>query len=276
MKNIGVFLSAADVPEKYIGPAKEFARLLAKNKFNLVWGGSDKGLMKIVADEVQQHDGKLISVTMPLVQKSVRQDSDEIIYAKDLSESKKIMAEKADAIVVLGGGWAPSSNDLIGFNASFAADRFLTGLELFRKGKSKLILIGGGAAEIEDGKPGDSIHMADWMKSFSLDGAEAIALPACHNTREEALRVKEVIEKRGGGKILLVTSAWHMRRSAAVFKGVGLDIFPVPCDFEMSSLAESASKKPNLVPGLEQLVFLNLYLHEWVGWHFYKMKGWIH
>jgi len=183
---------------------------------------------------------------------------------------------EADAIVVLGGGWAPSSNDLIGFNASFAADRFLTGLELFRKGKSKLILIGGGAAEIEDGKPGDSIHMADWMKSFSLDGAEAIALPACHNTREEALRVKEVIEKRGGGKILLVTSAWHMRRSAAVFKGVGLDIFPVPCDFEMSSLAESASKKPNLVPGLEQLVFLNLYLHEWVGWHFYKMKGWIH
>jgi len=104
MKNIGVFLSAADVPEKYIGPAKEFARLLAKNKFNLVWGGSDKGLMKIVADEVQQHDGKLISVTMPLVQKSVRQDSDEIIYAKDLSESKKIMAEKADAIVVLVGG----------------------------------------------------------------------------------------------------------------------------------------------------------------------------
>jgi len=44
---------------------------LAKNKFNLVWGGSDKGLMKVVADEVQKFGGKLISVTMPLVQKSV-------------------------------------------------------------------------------------------------------------------------------------------------------------------------------------------------------------
>lgn len=60
--------------------------------------------MKIVADEVQQHGGKLISVTMPLVQKSVRLNSDEIICAQDLSERKKIIAEKANVIVVLVGG----------------------------------------------------------------------------------------------------------------------------------------------------------------------------
>ena len=104
MKNICVFLSATQVPEKYLGPAKEFARLLAERKFNLVWGGSDKGLMKVVADEVKKYGGYLISVTIPLVQQSLKKDSDEVVIGKDLSDRKKIMAEKSDAFVVLVGG----------------------------------------------------------------------------------------------------------------------------------------------------------------------------
>ena len=104
MKNIGVFLSAADVPEKYLGPAKELARLLAQNHFNLVYGGTNKGLMRVVADEVQKHGGKVIGVTMPRFEAIVKVDADEIIRAKDLSERKKIMAERSDAFVVLPGG----------------------------------------------------------------------------------------------------------------------------------------------------------------------------
>lgn len=104
MKNIGVFLSASQVSDKYICPAKEFARLLAKNKFNLIYGGTNKGLMRVVADEVQTNGGKVIGVTMPRFEAIVKVDADEIIRAKDLAERKKIMAERSDAIVVLVGG----------------------------------------------------------------------------------------------------------------------------------------------------------------------------
>ncbi|MFD6812440.1 TIGR00730 family Rossman fold protein, partial [Streptomyces anthocyanicus] len=52
--NICVFLSAADLDERYTAPARDFARLLGKADHTLVWGGSDSGLMKVVADGVQE------------------------------------------------------------------------------------------------------------------------------------------------------------------------------------------------------------------------------
>ena len=50
--NICVFLSAADLDECYTRPAREFAELIGKGGHTLVWGGSDTGLMKVVADEI--------------------------------------------------------------------------------------------------------------------------------------------------------------------------------------------------------------------------------
>jgi hypothetical protein len=104
MKNICVFLSASQVPKKYLGPAKKLGRLLAEYDLTMVWGGSDRGLMKVVADEVKKHGGKLISISMPLVKKYLRKGDDEVIMAKDLPDRKKIMAARSDAFVVLVGG----------------------------------------------------------------------------------------------------------------------------------------------------------------------------
>src|SRR5439155_3762018 len=47
---ICVFLSAADLDDRYTRPAREFAELIGKGGHTLVWGGSDVGLMKVVAD----------------------------------------------------------------------------------------------------------------------------------------------------------------------------------------------------------------------------------
>lgn len=44
--NICVFLSAADLDDRYTRPAREFAELLGKGGHTLVWGGSESGLMK--------------------------------------------------------------------------------------------------------------------------------------------------------------------------------------------------------------------------------------
>lgn len=44
MKYIAVFCSVYKLEEKYVAPAKEFARLLAKNGYNLIWGGTNEGL----------------------------------------------------------------------------------------------------------------------------------------------------------------------------------------------------------------------------------------
>lgn len=101
---ICVFLSAADLDERYTRPAREFAELLGKGGHTLVWGGSDVGLMKVVADGVHEAGGRLVGVSVEFLSATVRDGVDEMVIAKDLAERKRLLLEKADAVVVLVGG----------------------------------------------------------------------------------------------------------------------------------------------------------------------------
>src|SRR4051812_15842092 len=101
---ICVFLSAADLDERYTRPAREFAELLGKGGHTLVWGGSDVGLMKVVADGVEKAGGRLLGVSVEFLSARVRHRADEMIVARDLAERKKLLLEKADAVVIMVGG----------------------------------------------------------------------------------------------------------------------------------------------------------------------------
>ncbi|MEU5220729.1 TIGR00730 family Rossman fold protein [Streptomyces sp. NPDC020807] len=102
--NICVFLSAADLDERYTGPAREFARLLGKAGHTLVWGGSDTGLMKVVADGVQEAGGRLVGVSVDFLAHKARPGADEMVVAEDLARRKALLLAKSDAIVVMVGG----------------------------------------------------------------------------------------------------------------------------------------------------------------------------
>ncbi|MFD5077224.1 TIGR00730 family Rossman fold protein [Streptomyces sp. NPDC058371] len=101
---ICVFLSAADLDDRYTRPAREFAELLGKGGHTLVWGGSDVGLMKVVADGVQAAGGRLLGVTVDFLAAVARADADEMVIARDLAERKALLLEKADAVVIMVGG----------------------------------------------------------------------------------------------------------------------------------------------------------------------------
>ncbi len=104
MKNILIFCSANDLQEKYTKPAIEFGKLIPQNNYSLVWGGSNTGLMKIMADTVQENGGIIIGVSVEFLKGKAHENADEMIIAKDLSERKAIMFARGDAIVVLPGG----------------------------------------------------------------------------------------------------------------------------------------------------------------------------
>jgi uncharacterized protein (TIGR00730 family) len=102
--NVCVFLSAADLDEQYTGPAREFAELIGKGGHTLVWGGSDTGLMKVVADGVRESGGRLIGVSVEFLRGFARDDADEMVITRDLAERKAQLLAKSDAVVVLPGG----------------------------------------------------------------------------------------------------------------------------------------------------------------------------
>lgn len=102
--NICVFLSAADLDERYTEPARTFAELLGKGGHTLVWGGSDKGLMKVVADGVQAGGGRLVGISVEFLRQHARTGADEMVITADLSARKALLLERSDALVVLAGG----------------------------------------------------------------------------------------------------------------------------------------------------------------------------
>lgn len=102
--NIGIFCSANDLDEKYTTPAKALVALLAKAGHTLVWGGSNNGLMKVVADTAQQNGGRLLGITIESFKDYARRTADELIVAKDTSERKAALLKHSDALVMLVGG----------------------------------------------------------------------------------------------------------------------------------------------------------------------------
>jgi uncharacterized protein (TIGR00730 family) len=102
--NVCVFLSAAELDERYTQSAREFAELLGKGGHTLVWGGSDTGLMKVVADGVCEAGGRLVGISVELLRDWARTDADEMVFAKDLAERKALLLARSDAVVVMAGG----------------------------------------------------------------------------------------------------------------------------------------------------------------------------
>ncbi|WP_035845940.1 LOG family protein [Kitasatospora azatica] len=102
--NITVFCSAYSLDERYTAPAAEFARLLGAGGHTLVWGGSDAGLMGLLADEVKAAGGKLVGVLVDMLAHKGYEGADELVMTRDLAERKALLLARADAIVVLVGG----------------------------------------------------------------------------------------------------------------------------------------------------------------------------
>jgi uncharacterized protein (TIGR00730 family) len=102
--NICVFCSANDLEEKYTTPAKELAQLLAQASHHLVWGGSNYGLMRIMADGMQQGGSKLVGISMELFKANIHPTADEMVITQTLGERKAILLERADLVLVLAGG----------------------------------------------------------------------------------------------------------------------------------------------------------------------------
>ncbi|MEU7756894.1 TIGR00730 family Rossman fold protein [Micromonospora sp. NPDC049101] len=104
---ICVFLSATNTDESYASSVRELGNLISGHGHDLVWGGSEAGLMQILADAVQESGGRLIGVSVESLRWVLRQklnEGDEVIVTADLAARKALLLERSDAVLVLPGG----------------------------------------------------------------------------------------------------------------------------------------------------------------------------
>ncbi len=104
MKTICVFCSANELHEEYSTPAKKLAELIAASNYDLLWGGTDTGLMRVVARTAQQNGARVIGISTELFRHKAMKEADEMIFTKNLADRKQLMLMRSDAIVVLVGG----------------------------------------------------------------------------------------------------------------------------------------------------------------------------
>ena len=131
---------------------------------------------------------------------------------------------QVDAIVVAGGVFgAGLAHPHPNLNA--AADRYWHAARLFHAGKAPWIIVSGG------GRPGSSRPTeAASARLFLLDlgvpDGRILLEDQARTTRGNAVRVQAMAREHGFDKLLLVTSALHMRRTEASFRALGMDIVP--------------------------------------------------
>ena len=101
---IAVFCSARDVPERYRIPALTVVEAFSKAGHDLVWGGSDTGLMKAVADRAEANGARLFGVSVEFLRRFARASATSMEIPADLSARKARMMELADAFLILPGG----------------------------------------------------------------------------------------------------------------------------------------------------------------------------
>jgi len=180
----------------------------------------------------------------------------------------------ADAVVLLGGGAQGSRYEVGGVHLSSAGDRLGMAAELMRLGKAPVLLLGGAWGKLDGREFSEAEITRGLLTRWGVSPEAMIPLGTNTDTHDEALKVRALATERGWRRVLLVTSANHMRRASATFRHLGLEVTPVPCNFLTSVGTGEVPYTPG-VPGADGFVKMNIWLHEQIGWLMYWRRGWL-
>jgi uncharacterized SAM-binding protein YcdF (DUF218 family) len=114
--------------------------------------------------------------------------------------------------------------------------------------------------------------MQDLLTSWGVPADSVLLESTSANTYENATHTAEIVEKRGVGRVLLVTSALHMRRALATFRSVGVDAVPVATDYQV---VQGSTTLLDLLPSAGALDGSTAAIREYVGYIVYDWRGWI-
>ncbi|AYL96897.1 YdcF family protein [Mucilaginibacter celer] len=169
---------------------------------------------------------------------------------------------KYSCAIVLGGFSADDGKGSGFFN--MAADRFIQGLRLKRMGKANKILITSGNGLLMP----SAYREADWSrqqyKDLQVPDSCLLIENKSRNTIENAAFTKQLLQQQKlKGPYLLVTSAFHMRRSLMIFKKQGIDVIPYACNFSNRYFTFSPE---DLLPSAGAMAGWGMYIKEVIGY----------
>lgn len=174
-------------------------------------------------------------------------------------------------IIVLGGALDTARTEARGpvFLTGDAA-RMTTGFELARRYPNARLVFTGGSAGFPHEGPAEALSARELWLALGVPAGQMMFEAKSRNTFENAVFTRDLVKPKPGETWLLVTSAWHMPRSAGIFRRAGFTIVPYPVayrtfgdkrDFQLSA------------PSLDKLFMIDVAVREWTGLLAYWLTG---
>jgi uncharacterized SAM-binding protein YcdF (DUF218 family) len=174
---------------------------------------------------------------------------------------------RCHAIVILGGGHGgddrlPALSQL----SDSALGRIAEAVRLARLlPDSQLIVSGPGPG---GGIPSHGQRLSEAAQSLGIARSRIRVIDQALDTEDEA---SEVLRLVGDQPVALVTSAWHMPRSAALFEASGVHALPCPADFR--GKASAGFSLANYGCDTESLTRSTMAIHEYLGLLWLRLRG---
>ena len=125
---------------------------------------------------------------------------------------------------------------------------------------SVLVLLGGAT----EGGPTEAEVRAAQARLHGIPADAVLTETRAHTTREEAVRVKALLQSRGARTVLLVTNAGHLARARPLFERAGFEVRGVLSD----PLVEADAPE-------SRIARMRVLVKEFLGWLYYRVAGYI-
>lgn len=133
-------------------------------------------------------------------------------------------------------------------------------------------LIASGTRDVRRGaKSADALALGAALTTLGVPSAQLVFEMRSMDTHESAIEVAKWCDERGIRKVVLVTSAYHMMRSIAVYRASGIEAIPAPAPVGVPRARGWA----RVIPNAASLNLSAVCLHEYVGFAYYWFRGWM-
>jgi uncharacterized SAM-binding protein YcdF (DUF218 family) len=174
---------------------------------------------------------------------------------------------RGDVIVLLGGGLLDNVPDLTGRGAPTgdALARTVTAVRVQRQLGVPIIVSGG---VVYPGRGAEAPVLRRFLIDLGVPAEQILLEERSRDTSDNARFSAEIIRQRGFTSPILLTSAYHMRRSLVAFTRAGVTVTPLPANFQASPDKRIWS---DLLPEAHSLSATNKALREYLGSLWYKI-----
>jgi uncharacterized SAM-binding protein YcdF (DUF218 family) len=173
-----------------------------------------------------------------------------------------------DVIILLGGGVFGRAPDLTGqgFPADGMLPRVITAARLQKKLGVPVVVSGG---KVFDHLEAEAPVVARVLTDLGVPAGKILQEATSRDTSENARHTKRILDANGYRAPLLVTSAYHMPRSMALFLKAGIPVTPVPAGFR--TWKGKTYRWVDYLPSAGALLSSSIALREYLGLAWFRI-----